>query len=118
MLYLIIKVVITTAIVVLASELAKSNTLIAALIVSLPIISILTLTWVYIDTHDLDKVAKLSLEIFWLVLPSMIFFLVLPVLIQTRMGYYLGLIFSIAILIIVYLIFTLALEKLDIFRPN
>lgn len=46
----IIKVLITTALVVAVSEVAKRSTLIGGLVASLPVLSLLAMIWLYIDT--------------------------------------------------------------------
>jgi hypothetical protein len=42
----------------------------------------MALTWLYLDTHDVEKVSSLSTGIFWAVLPSFLFFLSLPLLLK------------------------------------
>ena len=60
------------------SEVAKRSSLFGALIASLPIISIVAMIWLWHDTHDAVRVARLSRGIFWLVLPSLVLFALLP----------------------------------------
>jgi len=43
------------------------------------------------DTGDVQKVSNLSSDIFWLVLPSLALFLVLPLLIKMGWGFWLSL---------------------------
>ena len=52
---------------VFITEVAKRSTWAAALIASLPLISILSFIWVYLETRDLSRIADLSAGIFWLV---------------------------------------------------
>lgn len=75
---LLIKVVITAVLVVAISELAKRSTLVGALLASLPLTSLLALIWLYRDTGDAAQAAELARGIFWLVLPSLAFFVVFP----------------------------------------
>jgi hypothetical protein len=60
----------------------KKSSLIGGIIVSLPIVSILALLWLWIDTKDKVQVAQLSTTIFWLVIPSLVLFISLPVLLK------------------------------------
>ena len=46
------KIVLSGLLVFAISEIAKRHTLLAALIASLPIVSILALIWLYIETSD------------------------------------------------------------------
>ncbi|MBV62021.1 DUF3147 family protein [Abyssibacter profundi] len=88
MLYLAIKVLLSAGVIVLASELAKRSTLLGALIVSLPLVSVLAMSWLYVETGDARRVASMSKDVFFLVLPSLALFIVLPVLIDRGVGYW------------------------------
>jgi len=47
--------------------------------------------WLYLDTKDETKVASLSMSIFWLVLPSLVLFIVLPALLRMKMNFFVSL---------------------------
>jgi hypothetical protein len=76
--YLLLKAVLSGAIVVAASEAARRSSLLGAVIVSLPVTSILAFIWLYRDTNDTGEVAALSWSILWVIVPSLVFFVVLP----------------------------------------
>jgi hypothetical protein len=76
------KVVITTAVVVTVSEIAKRSSFWGALIASLPLTSLLAFVWIYLETGNAQGVASLSQGIFWLVIASLPLFLVLPALLR------------------------------------
>jgi hypothetical protein len=86
-----IKVLITALVVVAVSETAKRSSLIAALIASLPFTSLLAFMWLYADTHDTARIASLSLDILWLVVPSLVLFAVLPLLLRLGWGFWVSL---------------------------
>ena len=75
----------------LFSEIAKRNTAFAALIASLPLTSILAMMWLHVEGADTLQIADLSKQIFWLVLPSLLLFLLLPLLIKQGLGFWLSL---------------------------
>jgi uncharacterized membrane protein (GlpM family) len=75
---LLLKAVISGAVVALASEAARRSSLLGALIVSLPLTSILALVWVWRDSRDAQEVIDLSWSILWIVVPSLVFFVALP----------------------------------------
>ncbi len=75
---LLFKVLITAILVVAISEIGKRSTLVGALLASIPLTSLLALVWLYRDTGDALQAATLASGIFWLVLPSLLFFLVFP----------------------------------------
>ena len=76
------KGLLSGTIVVAASEIAKKSSIFGALIVSLPIISILSLFWLYNDTKDTAKVADFAEGILWLVIPALSLFIILPYLLR------------------------------------
>ena len=80
---------ITVALVLLASALARRTGWLGALVASLPLTSLLVLAWLYHDTRDTAQVADLSMGIFWFVLGSLPFFVVLAV--TLRQGWHIGL---------------------------
>jgi F0F1-type ATP synthase assembly protein I len=81
----VLKVLLTSVLVVSASEAAKRSPLFGALIASLPLTSLMAMIWLYADTGDPEKVAALARGIFWLLLPSLVLLLVFPLLL--RKGY-------------------------------
>lgn len=87
----LIKVLLTALIVVSITELSKRSTLLGALLASLPLTSILAMIWLYFDTKNLEKITQLSTDIFWVVIPSLVFFIALPVLIKLRFSFWVSL---------------------------
>ena len=87
---LLLKAAVSGAIVALASEAVRRSSLAGAVLVSLPLTSILALAWLHLDTHDAGKVTDLSWAILWIVGPSLVFFAALPLLIRAGMGVYAG----------------------------
>jgi hypothetical protein len=69
---------------------AKRNSVFAALVASLPLTSLLAFVWLYLDTRDAGKVASLSVDIFWLVIPSLALFLALPLFLRLGWGFWLS----------------------------
>ncbi|MGZ8929232.1 MAG: hypothetical protein ACXW03_12310, partial [Methylobacter sp.] len=53
--------------------------------------------WLYIETHDVNKVAALASGVFWLVIPSLVFFISLPLLLKQGVNFYFSMGLSIAI---------------------
>jgi hypothetical protein len=102
MLYFIAKVLVTALIVALISELSRRYELFAAALASLPLVSILAFIWIYLESHDTQKLSGLSQNIFWLVLPSLVFFLVFPALLKQGMGFWLALPFACLIMLGAY----------------
>jgi hypothetical protein len=78
----LIKTLISALLITCASEAAKRWPWFGALIISLPVTSIIAFGWLYHDTHDLTQIANLSYAILWLILPSLVLFNALPWLLQ------------------------------------
>jgi len=91
MLQYAVKVVVTAALVVAIAEIAKRSTLWGAAVASLPLTSLLAFVWLYVDTRDAQRVADLSQSVFWLVLPSLTLFLVLPLLVRLGVAFWVSL---------------------------
>lgn len=88
MYYLLIKALISGAIVAAASEIARRQAGLGALIVSLPLISILGMIWLWRDTHDTERLAAHAGATFWFVLPSLPMFLLIPLLLRGGMPFW------------------------------
>ena len=100
--YFLAKTVISALIIVGISELAKRNILWAALLASLPLTSILAFTWVYIEQQDTTPIMELSYSVFWLVLPSLIFFLALPFLLEQGLHFGWAMLLSTGLMALLY----------------
>ncbi|HKS36440.1 MAG TPA: DUF3147 family protein [Verrucomicrobiae bacterium] len=98
----LIKVVLTAGLIVAVSEISKRNTFFGGLLASLPLVSFLAMIWLYFDTRDAGKIAALSTSIFWLVLPSLVFFLALPPLLKLKLNFYLSFALATALMLVCY----------------
>jgi len=108
----LLKTLVTALVVAAVSELARRYSLVAAALASLPLTSILAFIWLYNDTHDTAKISALSYDIFWLVIPSLGFFLLLPWLLQHGVKFYPALLVSSAAMAIGYAVFIAARRAL------
>ena len=77
MAYLVLKFLITSIIIVAVSEIAKQSSFYGLILASIPLVSLLAITWLYLDTKDVSRVIDLSNGILWLVIPSLTFFIML-----------------------------------------
>lgn len=112
--YYLVKIAVTTVLVVLVSEIAKRSSLIGAILASVPLVSVLAMIWLYIDTGSTARVSALASNIFWLVLPSLVLFLVLPVLLKQGLNFYWSLGIAIGVTVACYFLMVLALNALGI----
>ncbi|MDX9966237.1 MAG: DUF3147 family protein [Sulfuricurvum sp.] len=110
MLYYILKIAVTTLLIVLISEIAKRSSFWGAVLASIPLISVLAMVWLYVDTKDIAKISALSTSVFWLVLPSLVLFILLPVLLKQGLHFYLSLSLSLLVTVACYWATVLVLQ--------
>ena len=84
----LLKVLVSALLVAAASELARRSSVLGALLASLPLTSILALCWLWRDAAPSDQIAAFATNIFWLVLPSLLLFLVMPALLRAGFGFW------------------------------
>lgn len=108
-LQVIIKALVSGLVVALASELAKRNPFFAALVVALPIGSILTFFWIHLEGQAASQIPKLSHDIFWMVLPTLVFLWLMPYFLK-KISFYPAMGISMGVTVVIYLV-TLWLYK-------
>lgn len=113
MIWLITKYFLTAAVVVLVSELAKRSDKLGGLIAALPLVTFLTLIWLYVEDQPSDKIANHAKYTFWYVLPTLPMFLAFPALLA-RIGFWPTLLACVAISVICFAVLALALRRFGI----
>ncbi|MFN0128752.1 MAG: DUF3147 family protein [Verrucomicrobiales bacterium] len=82
------KIFVSAGIILAVSELAKRNNTVASVVHSLPLTSLLALSWIFWETKDTRLIASHAHGTFWFVLPTLPMFLVLPALLRVGWGYW------------------------------
>lgn len=100
--FIMAKILISAVIIALATELSNYHRILAAILISMPIISILSFIWIYLDTQDTQKISLMSIDIVWYVTASLPFFFILPQLIKMGLSFWLSLSISCLSLFILY----------------
>ncbi|HEX4637274.1 MAG TPA: DUF3147 family protein [Rhizomicrobium sp.] len=90
MLYLAIKALASGVIVMAVSEIARRSPAFGALIVSLPLVSLLGILWIWRDTHDAERIAAHAEATFWYVIPSLPMFLAFPWMLRHGVGFWIA----------------------------
>ena len=93
----VIKAVISGLLVATISLVAKRYPGWGGLVASLPLVSLLSMLWLYGETRDTERVAALAMGAFWFFLPSIPMFLVIPMML--RSGFSFGLTMGVAIVL-------------------
>lgn len=114
MAYYIVKVVISAILIVIISEISKRSSLAGAILASVPLVSVLAMVWLYIDTRDIERISGLASGIFWLVLPSLALFISLPLLLKQGINFYLSMTLSILITVVCYWLMVTILDHAGI----
>jgi hypothetical protein len=114
MLYLALKAGLSGVIIAVVSEVARRSPTLGALIVSLPLVSLLGILWLWRDTGDAERIAAHAESTFWYVLPTLPMFLVLPALLRAGVGFWLALAACCALTFVLYLITVWVLGRFGI----
>ena len=111
--YFIIKTIVTALIIVLVSEIAKKYTWTAAVIVSIPLTSLLAFIWLYYDTRDVQKVIDLSLGTIVMTIPSIIFFILLPIMLKFKQNFTFSIVVAVLSTSLAYFFFIILIKKIN-----
>ena len=111
--YFIIKTLVTALIIVLVSEIAKKYTWTAAIIVSIPLTSLLAFIWLYYDTRDVQKVIDLSLGTIVMTIPSILFFILLPIMLKLKQNFTFSIVVAVLSTSLAYFFFIILIKKIN-----
>lgn len=114
MLHYSVKLLVSVLTLVAITEIAKRSTAFAALVASLPLTSLLAFIWLHLEGAPPEKIAELSGRIFWLVLPSLLLFLLLPLCLKHGLGLWASLAVSITATATAYISLIAVLRQLGI----
>ncbi len=111
--FVIIKYLITAAVVVAVSEAAKASDKLGGLIAALPIVTVLTLIWLYVEKQPAEKIANHAWYTFWYVLPTLPMFLLFPYLLA-RLGFWPTLLACVVITLVIFYVYAQVLAKFGV----
>jgi len=113
MTWIITKYLLTAGMVVLISEIAKRSDKLGGFIAALPLVTLLTLTWLYIEDQSEEKIANHAYYTFWYVIPTLPMFLIFPYLLP-KLGFWMTMGISIAVTVICFGLFTLLMKNFEV----
>ena len=102
--WIIFKYAVTAGMVVLISEIAKRSDKLGGLIAALPLVTVLTLIWLFIENQSSEKIANHAWYTFWYVVPTLPMFLAFPWLLK-RYSFWSTLGISIVITLVCFYLF-------------
>lgn len=111
--YLIFKYLITAGVVVLVSEFAKRSDKLGGLVASLPLVTVLTLIWLYVENQPNSKIANHAYYTFWYVLPTLPMFLLFPYLLP-KIGFVYTLISCVLFTLLIFWLFAKVIKPFGV----
>jgi hypothetical protein len=111
--WIITKYLITAAMVVAISEVAKRSDRLGGLIAALPLVTILTLVWLHVENQSEEKIGNHAAYTFWYVLPTLPMFLLFPYLLP-KLGFWWSMGASLVLTASCFVLLTFALRLFGI----
>ena len=113
MAWIITKYLITAGMVVLISEIAKRSDKWGGFVAALPLVTLLTLVWLYIENQSQDKIAKHAYYTFWYVIPTLPMFLLFPYALP-KIGFWMTIGACVALTVLSFGLFVLVMRQFGI----
>ena len=113
MVWIITKYLLTAAVVVIVSEVAKRSDRLGGLLAALPLVTFLALIWLYVEKQPQNKIANHAWYTFWYVVPTLPMFLAFPLLLP-RLGFWLTLLACVVITVVCFVLFALLVRTFGI----
>ncbi len=98
------KALISGLLIAIATTIARRQPALGSLIVSLPLVSVLSMIWLWREGATSEVMARFVGGTFWFFLPSMPMFLIIPVLLRRGVAFWPALGVGCAVTIALYLI--------------
>lgn len=100
----LIRALLSGLIIAAIAVIGRKAPALAALVASLPLISILGMIWLWRDTGDAKLLADHAEATFWYVLPSLPMFLLIPAMLRSGQNFWVALAAGFALTLILYLL--------------
>ena len=113
MTWIITKYLLTAGIVVFISEVAKRSDKLGGFIAALPLMTLLTLIWLFIENQSEEKIGNHAYYTFWYVIPTLPMFLLFPYLLP-KVGFWITMGASIFITVICFGLFALVIKSFGV----
>lgn len=113
MVWIATKYLLTAAVVVLVSELAKRSDRLGAFVAALPLVTVLALVWLHVENQSQQKISNHAWYTFWYVVPTLPMFLAFPALLP-RIGFWPTLLACIVITLVLFWLFAIVVRRFGI----
>ena len=105
------KIGLTALIIFAVVQVSERNTLLAAVLASIPIVSVLAMMWMNHEGQSAEEISGFAKDIVWLLIPSLLLFIVMPLLIERGWEFYPALGAGLATTILGYFLMIQIMEK-------
>ena len=113
MTWIITKYLLTAGMVVFISEVAKRSDRLGGFIAALPLMTLLTLVWLYVENQPEEKIANHAYYTFWYVIPTLPMFLLFPHLLP-KLGFWMTMATCVVAAVICFGLFSLVMKSVGI----
>ena len=84
----VVKALVSAVVILLATRIQQVNDRVSALIIALPLVSVLAMIWMHAGGQSSGRIANHAESTFWFVLPTLPMFLLLPWLLRHGWGFW------------------------------
>jgi hypothetical protein len=113
MVWIITKYLLTAGMVVFISEVAKRSDRLGGFIAALPLMTLLTLVWLYVENQPQEKIANHAYYTFWYVIPTLPIFLLFPYLLP-KLGFWITIGTCVVAIVLCFGLFALVMKGFGI----
>lgn len=113
MAWIITKYLITAGLVVFISEVTKRSDKLGGFIAALPLVTVLTLIWLYVENQSEEKISNHAYYTFWYVIPTLPMFISIPFLLP-KLRFWLTMLASIVITVICFGLFAFVMKQFGV----
>ena len=113
MAWIITKYLLTAGMVVFISEVTKRSDRLGGFIAALPLLTLLTLVWLYVENQSEEKIANHAYYTFWYVIPTLPMFLLFPYLLP-KLGFWITMGACVVTTVICFGLFVLVMKGFGI----
>jgi hypothetical protein len=111
----VLKVIASVLIIVgVAEATRRAGTFWGGILASLPLTSLVAFLWLYTESRNVDTIADLSWNIFWMVLPSLTLFFSLPILLKRGIAFPIALLSSLVIMLTAYILTVVIVRRFGV----
>ena len=109
-----LKAILSGLIIAFVSHISERLPTLGALIVSLPLMSVIVMFWMWNDGVEIEKIAIHSESTFWFAIPSLPLFLLLPWMLRQGWGFGISILFCCLFTVFLYCTMSIVLRWMGI----